>query len=712
MSLSAEYQTVQPTSPQVPFGAVYFRKSNPPRADWERDYSVAAEDGLNTFRHWFMWNVIERRPGVYDWDDYDRQLDLAAEHGIKTIIAEMSMTTPDWALRKFPDARQVFRDGQPLYSVMSQSSATPGFGRHNGSGSGVLTFNHPDVREAARAFLTELASRYRNHPGLWGYDVWNECNYSEYADYSEPTKAAFRAWLKSKYGSLDTLAPVWHRYSYADWEDIEPPRELLPYAEGLDWIRFKRENNYEHMQFRIDTIRAADPDALIAAHGVAGFVTDMAGRGSDDWLAASKVDIYGYTWIQGRKGAQPWRNFFAADLIRGATRGKPFWHAERQGGPLWMQPQVLNRDKEDGRVATPEDIRVWSLSSFAGGAVGMMNLRYRPLLNGPLFGAFGSYGMDGSRTERSELASKIAKWSNAPEQRLLFDARPVSGDIGILVVPEVQEFDHLLSAEGGFETYASAMFGTYRGFFENNILVDWVHVDDIDGRDLLYFPYPIMLTEGQANRIKAWVWNGGRLICEACPAYFGDHGAVGTRQPNHGLDEMFGAREAEVEFMPDIADRYRFRFDGLNLRCGGFLQSYKELGGTVLGSFEDGRAAIVENRFGQGRTLLVGSHPSASFHRDGTSDGAQYFQKALDWSGKAAQLVCSNASVQARLSEGNGRFLWIVNPTDARQRGKLQFSDGTKPVTAHVHWGVDASSLDNGRFELAAKDALIVRLLD
>ena len=49
--------------PQVPFGAVYFRKSNPPREDWERDYGVAAEDGLNVFRHWFMWGSIERKPG-------------------------------------------------------------------------------------------------------------------------------------------------------------------------------------------------------------------------------------------------------------------------------------------------------------------------------------------------------------------------------------------------------------------------------------------------------------------------------------------------------------------------------------------------------------------------------------------------------------------------------------------------------------------------
>ena len=698
-------------APQVPFGAVYFRKSNPPRADWERDYSIASKDGLNVFRHWAMWNAIERKPGVFDWEDYDRQLDLAAKNGLKTVIAEMSMTTPDWMIRKYPDAVQVRNDGERLFSAMSQSSATPGFGNHNGSGTGVLTLNHKDVREAARKFLTEMATRYKGHPGLWGYDVWNECNYNEHIDFSEPTKIAFRAWLKDKYGDLDTLAKVWHRYSYAEWDDIEPPRLVYPYAENLDWIQFKRENNYDQMQFRIDTIRAADPDALIVAHGVAGFVTDMASRGSDDWLAASKVDIYGYTWIQARRGAQPWRNFFPSDLIRSATRGKPFWHAERQGGPLWMQPQVKGRDKEDGRVAEPEDLRVWSLSSFAGGAAGMMNLRYRPLLNGPLFGAFGSYGMDGSRTARSEMAAGIARWANDRAQAGLFAARPVRGDLGIVVVPEVQEFDYLLSHEGSFDTYAAAMFGTYQGFFDNNILVDWVQLQDIDAYDLLYFPYPIFLKATQAKRLMEWVAAGGTLICEACPGYFGDHGKAGVTQPNHGLDAVFGCRESEVEFMPDIADRYTFTFDGLTVTCGGFLQAYSPSDGGARGLFSDGRCAMVENSYGKGRSLLVGSHPGVTYHRNPTWKERAYFAKALEWSGKTSQVQCNNMRVQVRLQIGRSRYLWIVNPTDQPQSGMVKLRDGGVSL-AGWHWGEKTAAYEDGAFRIAAKDALVVRLQD
>ena len=83
-------------APVFPYGAVYFRKSNPPREDWERDYKTAAELGVNVMRHWFMWAVIEVAPGKYDWSDYDQQMDLAAQNGIKVIIGEISNSAPEW----------------------------------------------------------------------------------------------------------------------------------------------------------------------------------------------------------------------------------------------------------------------------------------------------------------------------------------------------------------------------------------------------------------------------------------------------------------------------------------------------------------------------------------------------------------------------------------------------------------------------------------
>ncbi|WP_108460203.1 beta-galactosidase [Devosia naphthalenivorans] len=692
--------------PQVPFGAVYFRKSNPPREDWDRDYGVAAEDGMNVFRHWFMWSAIERKPGVYDWEDYDRQMDLAAKNGFRTVIAELTHTAPDWAYRKFAHARQLRADGRPLSSNMGVSAATGGFA-NNGGGAGSLTMNAPEVKDAVGAFLTTLATRYKGHPGLLGYDVWNEVNYSAEVDYSPFMKDDFRLWLKAKYGDLDTLAQAWYRYSYAEWDDIEPPHEIAAYPENLDWLEFKKQNYYDQMQFKIDTIRAIDQECLIAAHGVGGAIPNMAANGSDDWLAASKVELYGLTWVPSRRGFKTWQNFFGPDLTRAAARGKKWWHAERPGGPLWLQPQVLGRDKEDGRVMEPEDIRLLTMTSFAAGATGVMNLRYRPLLDGPLFGAFGSYGMDGSRTPRSDMASAIGKWANAPEQKPLFETKPVKGDVGILVIPEAQAWDYLLNHRHKPETYREAMWGAYRGFFDNNIQADWVHIDHIAEYDTIYAPYPIMLTAEHAKVLADWVAGGGTLISEATPGYFGDRGKVGTVQPNSGLDAVFGARENEVEFMPDIANRIRFDFDGKTLVGGGFLQSYTPTTGTVRGKFSDGRIAVIENQHGSGRSLLVGTHPGVAYFKTSNAENLGYFADVFAWTGKTQHVAVSNHVLQARLHDGpQGKVLWLINPTREAQETIVTLATGAFNA-GHCYWG-EAAGSSAGKFTVPARDVLVL----
>ena len=430
---------------------------------------------------------------------------------------------------------------------------------------------------------------------------------------------------------------------------------------------------------------------------------------SDDWLAASKVELYGLTWVPSRRGFKPWQNFFGPDLTRAAARGKPWWHAERPGGPLWLQPQVLGRDKEDGRVMDPEDIRILTMTSFAAGATGILNLRYRPLLDGPLFGAFGSYGMDGSRTPRSEMQSEIGKWANAPKQKPLFEARPVKGDVAILVIPEAQAWDYLLNANHRPETYREAMWGAYRGFFDNGIQADWVHIDHIEDYETIYAAYPIMLTAEHAKKLADWVEKGGTLISEATPGYFGDRGKVGTVQPNNGLDVVFGVREDEVEFMPDIGDRIRFDFNGKPVKGGGFLQSYKPTTGRALGAFADGRIAVVENSFGKGRTLLVGTHPGAGYFRESGGDNLRYFADVLAWTGKTQQLKSTNNDMQLRLHQGEtGRYLWVINSTRSEQSAEISLASGGVEF-GEILWG-DAGAVSGNRIKVGPRDALIVAL--
>lgn len=699
--------------PQLPYGAVYFRKSNPPCEDWERDYEAAREDGMNLFRHWFMWGAIETAPGVFDWADYDRQMDLAAQQGIKTIIAEMITSVPEWAVDTYPSAVHTRADGTRLKSRMGVSSATGGFG--DGS-SGALCLDCPGARQLAGRFLKELVLRYKDHPAMAGYDVWNECNYSPHVCYCEHTKNKFRNWLQNKYGSLRELGSAWHRYSYTGWDQVQPPEQLEPYPECMDWLDFKKDNFYNHMQWRIDLIRSLDPDHPITAHGIAGSMNAMASMGADDWLAASKVEVYGFTWVASRKGSEPWKQWHAVDLTRAASGGKPFWHAEAQGGPLWLQPQVTGRPREDGRVTEPEDIRLWQMTSFAGGARGLLFPRWRPLLDGPLFGAFGPYAMDGSRTERSRMAGTIAKWANASAQKELLEAAPVQGDIGILVTPETQTFDYLLSREGKCELYSHSMWGAYQGFFDNHIQADWVHIDQIDKFKVLYWPYPIMTLHTHAEVIKRWVEQGGILISEGCPAYFGDRGRVGTRQPNYSLGELFGAMENGVEFMPDILGDVTFGFNGLTVRGGVYVQSYAAGGGVALGTYSDGRTAVIEHTCGKGRTLLVGTFPGEAYYRTHDAGTLEFFSEVARWAGIQPHARDSSGTLTVRLSEHhNGSlYLWVLNHGREEVVSEVALSPAWGECRpSGIHWGHHealSASANVLQVRVPAKDAVIARL--
>ena len=216
-----------------PYGAVYFRKSNPPAADWARDHATAARVGMNTFRHWFLWSAIEVAPGKFDWADYDRQMDLAHANGLKVIIAEFTTCAPEWAFRKYASAKYKASDGSTAESEVGASTEVGGFPG--------LCLDNADAHAAAERFLTALVERYRNHPALLGYDLWNENIYdggsrAKMNCYCDGTKLRLREWLKTRYGSLEAVNKTWGRYSYETWEDVNPPINLNGSAEGLDWL--------------------------------------------------------------------------------------------------------------------------------------------------------------------------------------------------------------------------------------------------------------------------------------------------------------------------------------------------------------------------------------------------------------------------------------------------------------------------------------------
>ena len=327
-----------------------------------------------------------------------------------------------------------------------------------------------------------------------------------------------------------------------------------------------------------------------------------------------------------------------------------------------------------------------------------------------MFGAFGAFGMDGSVTPRAEMAGKFAHWANANPD--LWKSRPVQGDIGLVFIPESELFNYV--QQGSTNFYADSIRGAYQAFFDSNIQADFVALDDIAKYKVIYLPYPVMLNTGAAHKLTTYVEQGGTLISEGLPAYFGDHGRAGTVQPNLGLDRVFGAIEHYVEFTPDLLDNLTLDVQGQSISGRYFLQDYELKGGKAAGHYANGRIAAVENHHGKGRTLLIGTFPGAGYALHHSPGSKAFFTGLLKFANVDPRVRSDNGSVQARLHTGaGGNYLWAVNPSRKEVSVTISLGDGLPAFrSAEDRWGNLPVTSGNAKIKVSIppRDGAVIAL--
>jgi beta-galactosidase len=337
---------------------------------------------------------------------------------------------------------------------------------------------------------------------------------------------------------------------------------------------------------------------------------------------------------------------------------------------------------------------------MTGGATGILYPRWRPLLDGPLFGAFGGFGMDGSITPRADMAGKVARWANANAD--LWKSRPVRGEVGIVFVPESQIFAYV--QQGATRHYTESARGAYQAFFDSNIQADFVRIDHIGEYPLVYLPYPVHLKPATAKQLKAYVENGGILVSEGLPGYFGERGKVGTVQPNYGFDTLFGAKESYVEFTPDLLNDLTLEVKGKQVSGRFFLQAYEPAGAQPAGRYKDGRIAAVERQVGKGRVLLIGTFPGAGYFLHHGAGTREFF---VPWAGLRQTASVDNTQVKARVHSGpGGTYVWVVNPTRQPQTVNVSLDRKVGSFTrARDLWQEKSDpKADGGKISLTVED--------
>jgi beta-galactosidase len=145
-----------------------------------------------------------------------------------------------------------------------------------------------------------------------------------------------------------------------------------------------------------------------------------------------------------------------------------------------------------------------------------------------------------------------------------------------------------------------------------------------------------------------------------------------------------------------------------------FRQEYKLQGGSAAGQYENGNVAVVQNKFGQGKTLLMGSFPGAGYYLHHAPAARTLFASFLEMAGTEPQLKTDDSSVQARLHRGRGgNYLWVTNPTLTDRPVTVTF--GRDPLnfgSAEDLWGNQGAKVSSGSVAITvpARDAVVLAL--
>lgn len=244
-------------------GTCYYPEHWPEKL-WRDDLRRMLEAGIEVIRiAEFAWNKVEPEEGVFNYDFFDRFLDLAEEEGMKVIFCTPTATPPAWLTEKYPEVLNADMDGNRYYH---------GARRH-------YNYNSPVYRQLSARITEKSASHYGGRSCIIGWQIDNEVNCEKDVFYSESDHAAFREFLKDKYGTLDALNDAWGtafwNQTYTDWQEVHAPRKTYSDStnphEVLDYTRFISQSARSFVKMQSDIIaRYKKPEDFITTNGIFG----------------------------------------------------------------------------------------------------------------------------------------------------------------------------------------------------------------------------------------------------------------------------------------------------------------------------------------------------------------------------------------------------------------------------------------------------------
>ena len=595
------------------------------RSLWEDDMKRMLDAGIRTVRvAEFAWNKFEPQEGYFTYEFFDDFLDAAHSLGMKVIFCTPSATPPAWLTEKYPEVLNARMDGV-LYRH--------GMRRH-------YNYNSPKYRELVSRIVDKIGAHYAPHPAVIGWQIDNELNCETSDFYSESDTAAFRSFLKERYGTLDALNQAWGtvfwNQTYTDWNEIHVPRTTIHNStnphEVLDYIRFVSDSAVSFCRMQSDILRKyVKPGDFITTNGMFSRLDNH--RMEDEALDVYTYDSYpNFAYCLDADPKEPGNlndRWWSMNLTQVRSICPHFGIMEQQSGANGWNTRM------EAPAPKPGQLTLWAMQSIAHGADYVSFFRWRTCTMGTEIYWHGILDYD-SRDNRK--LAEVKELSRRLPAMGAVAGSEYKASFGVL-----RDYDNVWDSE--VDVWHSRLIRSSEAeIFKTSQLthtpMDFVYLlDDTEANELcrypvLFYPHPLILTKERSDLLKQYVEMGGTLIIGARTGQKDITGKC-VMEPMPGLlRDLTGSSVREFTFIGPADDPQTMTWGTEHLPTGVFsdILDAEVPDAEVLASYDTdfykGSAALIKRAYGKGTVL----HFGGTFTFDNVTAFLRYTKVLSPWS--------------------------------------------------------------------------------
>src|SRR5450830_854408 len=586
---------------KIRFGGDY----NPeqwPEDVWDRDSALFEEASVDTLTvKVFAWATLQPDEHTYDFAVLDRILEKLAAAGKTVCLATSTAAHPAWMARAYPDVTRVDFDGRR--HVFGE--------RHNSCP------NSPAYRRFSAELARRIAERYgrADNPASGIVVAWHVNNEYGGTCYCEHCAAAFRVWLRARYGSLSALNEAWNTafwsHTFYAWDEVVPPNALSEHEGGpdvtafqgitLDYLRFNSDSLLRNFIDEKSAIREFSPDLPVTTNFMGMY------RPLDYFRWAPHLDFV--SWDNYPPDMQSHaRMALTHDLMRGLKGGRPFWLMEQT--PSQTACRAFNPVKRPGVM------RLWSYQAVAHGADAVLFFQMRQSRGASekYHGAvLGHSGRTDTRTFRevADLGGELERAGGA----LLGGRTPAR--VALLFDWDSWWAAAISDGPNRHVRYPAVVMTYHRALWEAGAQMDVVPVTaDLTGYDVVVAPLLHMVKGDLAYRLAAVAAAGGTVVTTVLSGRVDEDDNAFLADVPGPMKDLLGVRVDETDAQPpgeanpvtlalpgtsdSLVSRAELVFDLV-------LGEGAEVVGTYGANFYAGMPAVTRNAHGQGEGWYVGT---------------------------------------------------------------------------------------------------------